>query len=68
MEILEKEKCCGCEACVVSCPIKCISMVEDEEGFLYPRIDNTKCIECNNCRNHCPVIRVTQVDMDVFSS
>lgn len=56
MEVLEKDKCCGCEACMVSCPLACIRMEEDDEGFLYPVIDEKKCIGCNMCRKHCPVI------------
>ena len=48
-----KSDCTGCSACVVSCPVKCISMKRDEEGFLYPFI-NDKCIKCNKCLNICP--------------
>lgn len=35
----DKTKCSGCMACYNICPQKCISMVEDEEGFLYPKVD-----------------------------
>jgi len=31
-----KVKCCGCNACVLSCPQNCISVRQDEEGFSYP--------------------------------
>lgn len=34
-----KEECCGCTACYAICPKKAIFMVEDEEGFEYPQID-----------------------------
>ena len=34
-----KEECCGCTACYAICPKEAISMVEDEEGFEYPQID-----------------------------
>ena len=34
-----KNNCFGCEACVQICPKGAISMVEDEEGFRYPKID-----------------------------
>lgn len=50
----EKEKCSGCTACKYICPVQAIEMVPDEEGFLYPEIDESKCIECNLCRNLCP--------------
>lgn len=56
IEILHKEDCCGCNACVQRCPQQCISMHEDEEGFLYPHIDQTKCINCNLCNRVCPVL------------
>lgn len=55
-EIVTKELCSGCNACYSSCPQKCISMISDEEGFLYPCIDNDKCINCNRCKKVCPVL------------
>lgn len=33
------KKCCGCNSCAQSCPKQCISMSEDNEGFLYPSVD-----------------------------
>lgn len=48
-----KENCSGCSACYSICPKKAISMVEDEEGFLYPEVDYTKCINCNKCMEVC---------------
>ena len=29
-------------------------MIEDEEGFEYPQIDNNNCIRCYRCINVCP--------------
>lgn len=49
-----KEECCGCTACYAICPQKAIAMVEDEEGFEYPVLDEEKCIECNSCIKICP--------------
>lgn len=49
-----KKECCGCTACLHICPINCIVMKEDEEGFLYPNIDKAKCIHCNKCKEVCP--------------
>lgn len=54
---MEKQFCCGCTACVHSCPVHCISMQEDQEGFLYPTVDEARCIHCNKCREVCPIAR-----------
>ena len=48
-----KEDCCGCAACYAICPKAALSMVEDEEGFEYPKIDESKCIECYMCLEVC---------------
>ncbi len=50
-----EEECCGCTACYAACPKDAISMNEDEEGFLYPVIDERKCIYCYKCINVCPL-------------
>jgi len=49
------ENCTGCAACSICCPKDAINMVEDHEGFLYPRIDQKKCDTCGFCINICPV-------------
>lgn len=50
-----KEECSGCTACEEACPQKCISMIPDEEGFLYPHINDDECIKCRKCINICPI-------------
>lgn len=50
----KKDECCGCTACYSICPINAITMVVDEEGFLYPVIDENKCIACLLCEKVCP--------------
>lgn len=49
----EKKKCCGCGVCVSVCPKNAICLVEDENGFLYPEINEKKCISCQKCKNYC---------------
>lgn len=56
----DKKDCCGCSACANVCPKGCISMVADEEGFLYPQIDKSVCIECGLCVKKCPIINSTK--------
>jgi len=50
-----KEECCGCTACYAICPKDAINMIEDEEGFEYPFIDESRCIKCYQCLKVCPL-------------
>lgn len=50
-----KEECCGCSACFSICPNGAINMVEDEEGFFYPEIEESKCVRCDLCVKVCPI-------------
>lgn len=56
IEIKDKKDCCGCSACVQKCPKQCISLKEDNEGFLYPEVDKSMCINCGLCEKVCPVL------------
>lgn len=49
----KKDECCGCTACKNICPTKAIDMIPDEEGFLYPEINQELCIDCGLCRSLC---------------
>ena len=57
IEIEDKAKCCGCCACQNACPVHCIEMIEDVEGFYYPQVDREKCISCGKCERVCPVLK-----------
>lgn len=48
------QACCGCTACKTVCPKQCITMSEDAEGFLYPKVDASLCIDCQACVRVCP--------------
>lgn len=56
LKITDKSQCCGCEACAQVCPVQCITMQMDDEGFRYPSVDTEKCSECGACRRVCPVL------------
>lgn len=58
-----KEDCCGCSACFAICPKRAITMKADEEGFLYPFIDEDKCIKCYQCEHICP-LKKSKSDID----
>ena len=49
----EKKDCSGCTACKEICPVSAIEMSLDEEGFLYPKIIESKCIQCGKCDKFC---------------
>ena len=53
INIQNKQDCCGCSACVQRCPKQCITLHEDEEGFLYPKVDVDACIDCGLCEKVC---------------
>lgn len=46
--------CVGCGNCNIVCPIGAVSLKRDQEGFLYPSIDECKCVSCGKCKKFCP--------------
>lgn len=60
--------CYGCSACEYVCPSNAISMVENEEGFLVPKINNEKCIACGICEKKCPYLKLTVPEKTVWDS
>lgn len=57
IQVLERNKCCGCGACYSACPKQAISMQLDDEGFEYPVVDQSLCIDCKLCQKKCPVLQ-----------
>lgn len=54
--ISDKSLCCGCTACMNACPVQCIVMRRDREGFDYPVANPDRCIGCGKCEKVCPVL------------
>lgn len=50
----KKVECFGCGACVQVCNQNALSMMEDDEGFVYPAFDAEKCCGCEACLRACP--------------
>jgi coenzyme F420-reducing hydrogenase beta subunit len=56
IKIDDKALCSGCRACEQACPLNCIDIKSDNEGFLYPEVDTEKCINCGLCEKICPIL------------
>lgn len=54
MEICDTTKCTGCMACVNICPVKALTVGQDERGFYIPKMLDDKCINCGQCVKVCP--------------
>lgn len=56
-QVIEKNKCCGCGACLASCTHNALSMILDDEGFEYPKVNQKVCVDCGLCQKVCPVLQ-----------
>ena len=54
-KLADKNKCTGCSACEQVCSKHSINMVQDIEGFLYPKVNNESCVGCLKCEKICPL-------------
>ncbi len=50
----DSTKCYGCRACEKICSHSAIMLKPDEEGFLYPVLNEDLCVKCGLCKNACP--------------
>ena len=48
------QNCTGCGACAAGCPVQCIEMQVDREGFRYPQLDTSRCISWNSSSKATP--------------
>lgn len=65
IHIIDKYTCCGCSACYQVCPKHCITMVSDEEGFLYPQVDVFVCVQCGRCESVCPMLKKAEPSLPI---
>ena len=61
--MLDENKCCGCNNCVVLCPTKAITLKVNEYGFEVPVIDSDKCINCGKCVRNCPSMNSKKLEI-----
>lgn len=64
IHLASTKDCTACAACVSVCPKQCISMHEDKEGFLQPKIDSSQCIKCHKCEKVCPILNQETIPSD----
>lgn len=61
IQIVDKSKCCGCNACGDICPKDAITFKTDIEGFWYPEVNMERCIDCGLCEKACPELHVDEL-------
>ena len=67
IEVKDKKDCCGCNACGDVCPRDAIRFEKDEEGFLYPVVEQGKCVSCGLCEKVCPQLHIKELKRNEFA-
>ena len=66
--VVDKEKCKGCNLCVVACPTKTLDLSKEVngKGYHYSEMVNPEaCIGCASCALVCPDSVITVYKMNV---
>lgn len=61
IDIIKREECTGCSACVDICPHNAIELETDIEGFWYPKINQDLCTNCGLCDKTCAVLHISDL-------
>ena len=61
IDIIKREECTGCSACVDKCPHNAIALETDIEGFWYPKINQDLCTNCGLCDKTCAVLHISDL-------
>lgn len=66
-KICEPHLCTGCGACAGVCPKDCISFkaAKEEDGHIYPFINQDQCINCGLCERTCPANNPIHLNLPV---
>ena len=56
VSVVPENRCSGCGGCKNICPVDAVSLVENELGYLLPKVDKEKCIDCGLCLKACPAV------------
>lgn len=67
INIIDKTKCCGCNACGDACAHGAITFKTDIEGFWYPTVNKDKCVNCELCEKVCPIINIKELKKNDLS-
>lgn len=66
VNIIDKQNCCGCNACGDVCSHNAIAFKRDMEGFLYPEVKKELCTDCGLCEKVCPIINIASLKKNDF--
>ena len=61
INIIRKEDCTGCGACVDICLTKAIDLKTDIEGFWYPKVNLDLCTDCGLCEKTCAELHIEEL-------
>ena len=66
------KQCYGCRACENVCSVNAISIHQNAEGFLVPKVDEKLCVNCKKCEKVCPKLTAhaqdTTENQDIYVS